>query len=52
MTIRALVGGKGTTSDSKRAVLLAAGADVTIDTTTEDLASVLLAETDGSGALG
>lgn len=39
-----------TTSESKRAALVRAGADATVDTRTEDLAEAVLAATDGKGA--
>ncbi|MFD4507869.1 zinc-binding dehydrogenase [Streptomyces sp. NPDC058457] len=39
-----------TTSDAKRAALLDAGADVAVNTATEDLAAAVLAATDGQGA--
>ncbi|MFE6925574.1 zinc-binding dehydrogenase [Nocardia sp. NPDC057663] len=39
-----------TTSEDKRDALIAAGADVTVDTTTQDLAAVVAAATDGRGA--
>ncbi|MFE3758561.1 zinc-binding dehydrogenase [Nocardia tengchongensis] len=38
-----------TTSGHKRAVLLEAGADIAVNTATEDLADVVLAATDGTG---
>lgn len=39
-----------TTSEDKRAALVDAGADVTVNTRTEDLAEAVLAATDGDGA--
>ncbi|WP_202926833.1 zinc-binding dehydrogenase [Gordonia desulfuricans] len=39
-----------TTTDAKRQALVDAGADVTVNTRTEDLAEVVLAATDGAGA--
>ncbi|WP_150135598.1 zinc-binding dehydrogenase [Streptomyces hyaluromycini] len=39
-----------TTSDAKRAALLDVGADVAVNTATEDLAAAVLAATDGRGA--
>ncbi|MEV0339036.1 zinc-binding dehydrogenase [Nocardia sp. NPDC050713] len=40
-----------TTSDSKRAALLEAGADVAVDTSAEDLTAAVLAATGGKGAV-
>ncbi|MEU6195210.1 zinc-binding dehydrogenase [Streptomyces sp. NPDC047061] len=39
-----------TTADTKRAALLDAGADIAVNTATEDLAAAVLAATDGQGA--
>jgi len=39
-----------TTTEDKRSALLEAGADVTVNTRTEDLAAVVVAATDGAGA--